>query len=138
MGKPKAERRLADNEAMAKGVRIRTSWQKLNLVAQLIRGKKAEQAVHILTFSQKRMARDVKKVLQSAIANAENNHGLDVDKLFVKEAFVGPSMVMKRFKAKSKGRAGRIIKPFSNITVVVHEPPAKPAGSAEGEAKEAA
>jgi large subunit ribosomal protein L22 len=138
MGKPKAERRLADNEAMAKGIRIRTSWQKLNLVAQLIRGKKAEQAVHILQFSPKRIARDVKKVLQSAIANAENNHGLDVDKLFVKEAFVGPEKVMKRFKAKSKGRAGRIIKPSSNITVVVHEPPAKPAAPAAGEAKEAA
>jgi large subunit ribosomal protein L22 len=125
MGKPKAERRLADNEAMAKGNRIRIGWQKLNLVAQLIRGKKAEQAVHMLTFSQKRIARDVKKVLQSAIANAENNHGLDVDKLFVKEAFVGPALVMKRFRPKSKGRAGRIIKPFSNITIVVHEPPAR-------------
>ena len=125
MGKPKAERPLADNEAMAKGNRIRISWQKLNLVAQLIRGKKADQAVHLLQFSQKRIARDVKKVLESAIANAENNHGLDVDKLYVKEAHVGPAMVMKRFIAKSKGRAGRIIKPFSNITVVVHEPPAK-------------
>jgi large subunit ribosomal protein L22 len=125
MGKPKAKRPLADNEAMAKGNRIRISWQKLNLVAQLIRGKKADQAVHLLQFSQKRIARDVKKVLESAIANAENNHGLDVDKLFVKEAHVGPAMVMKRFIAKSKGRAGRIIKPFSNITVVVHEPPAK-------------
>ena len=125
MGKPKAERALSDNEAMAKGNRIRISWQKLNLVAQLIRGKKADQAVHLLQFSQKRIARDVKKVLESAIANAENNHGLDVDKLYVKEAHVGPAMVMKRFIAKSKGRAGRIIKPFSNITVVVHEPPAK-------------
>jgi large subunit ribosomal protein L22 len=138
MGKPKAERRLDDNEAMAKGIRIRVSWQKLNLVAQLIRGKKADQAVHVLQFSSKRIARDVKKVLESAIANAENNHGLDVDKLFVKEAFVGPSMVMKRFKAKSKGRAGRIIKPFSNITVIVHEPPAKAAAPAESQAKEAA
>ena len=125
MGKPKAERALSDNEAMAKGNRIRISWQKLNLVAQLIRGKKADRAVHMLQFSNKRIARDVKKVLESAIANAENNHGLDVDKLYVKEAHVGPAMVMKRFIAKSKGRAGRIIKPFSNITVVVHEPPAK-------------
>jgi large subunit ribosomal protein L22 len=138
MGKPKAERRLADNEAMAQGNRIRVSWQKLNLVAQLIRGKKAEQAVHMLRFSNKRIARDVKKVLQSAIANAENNHGLDVDKLYVKEAYVGPALVMKRFIAKSKGRAGRIIKPFSNLTVVVHEPPAKPTPAAESQPKEAA
>jgi large subunit ribosomal protein L22 len=134
MGKPKAPRRLADNEAMAKGQRLRISWQKLNLVAQLIRGKKADQAVHLLQFSTKRIARDVKKVLESAIANAENNHGLDVDKLYVKEAHVGPALVMKRFIAKSKGRAGRIIKPFANITVVVHEPPqpdAKPAETKE-------
>ncbi len=136
MGKPKAPRRLADNEAMAKGNRLRISWQKLNLVAQLIRGKKADQAVHMLQFSQKRIARDVKKVLESAIANAENNHGLDVDKLYVKEAHVGPALIMKRFVAKSKGRAGRVIKPFSNITVVVHEPPAPKAAPAE--AKEAA
>ncbi|HYC65681.1 MAG TPA: 50S ribosomal protein L22, partial [Reyranellaceae bacterium] len=107
-----------------------------NLVAQLIRGKKADQAVHLLQFSQKRIARDVRKVLESAIANAENNHGLDVDKLYVKEAFVGPALVMKRFIAKSKGRAGRIIKPFANITVVVHEPPTPKATPAE--AKEAA
>ena len=138
MGKPKTERRLDDHEAMAQGNRIRVSWQKLNLVAQLIRGKKADQAVHMLQFSSKRIARDVKKVLESAIANAENNHGLDVDKLFVKEAFVGPALVMKRFKAKSKGRAGRIIKPFSNITVVVHEPPAKAEAPAESQAREAA
>ncbi len=136
MGKPKAPRRLADNEAMAKGNRLRISWQKLNLVAQLIRGKKADQAVHMLQFSNKRIARDVKKVLESAIANAENNHGLDVDKLFVKEAHVGPALIMKRFIAKSKGRAGRIIKPFANITVVVHEPSAPAAAPAE--AKEAA
>ena len=136
MGKQKAPRRLADNEAMAKGQRIRISWQKLNLVAQLIRGKKADQAVHMLQFSPKRIARDVKKVLESAIANAENNHGLDVDKLFVKEAHVGPALVMKRFKAKSKGRAGRVIKSFANITVVVHEPPTPAAAPAE--AKEAA
>jgi large subunit ribosomal protein L22 len=121
---------------LAKGQRLRTSWQKLNLVAQLIRGKKADQAVHLLQFSPKRIARDVKKVLESAIANAENNHSLDVDKLFVKEAFVGPALVMKRFKAKSKGRAGRVIKPFSNLTIVVHEPPAPAAAPAE--AKEAA
>lgn len=134
MGKPKAPRRLADNEAMAKGQRLRISWQKLNLVAQLIRGKKADQAVHLLQFSTKRIARDVKKVLESAIANAENNHGLDVDKLYIKEAHVGPALVMKRFVAKSKGRAGRVIKSFANITVVVHEPRA----AAPAEAKEAA
>ncbi len=133
MGKPKAKRPVADNEAMSKGNRIRISWQKLNLVAQLIRGKKADHAVNILAFSKKRIARDVKKVLESAIANAENNHGLDVDKLVVKEAFVGPAMTLKRWQPKSKGRAGRIIKPFSNITIIVHEPPAAPA-----EAKEAA
>jgi len=138
MGKPKTERRLADHEAMAQGNRIRVSWQKLNLVAQLIRGKKADQAVHMLQFSSKRIARDVKKVLESAIANAENNHSLDVDKLFVKEAFVGPALVMKRFKAKSKGRAGRIIKPFSNITVVVHEPPARAEAPVGNQDKEAA
>ena len=136
MGKPKAPRPLADNEAMAKGNRLRVSWQKLNLVAQLIRGKKADQAVHMLQFSTKRIARDVKKVLESAIANAENNHSLDVDKLVVKEAHVGPDLVMKRFKAKSKGRAGRVIKSFSNITVVVHEPPAPE--TAPAAAKEAA
>jgi large subunit ribosomal protein L22 len=133
MGKPKFKRRLADTEAQAKGNRIRISWQKLNLIAGLIRGKKADQAVDVLRFSPKRIARDVKKVLESAIANAENNHGLDVDKLYVKEAFVGPNMTLKRWQPKSKGRAGRIIKAFSNITIIVaqREPAAAPAGTAE-------
>jgi large subunit ribosomal protein L22 len=125
MSKPSAPRREADNEAKAVLRTIRVSPRKLDLVAATIRGKKASSAVNELTFSKKRIALDVKKALNSAIANAENNHGLDVDKLYVKEAHVGPALIMKRFIAKSKGRAGRIIKPFSNITVVVHEPPAK-------------
>jgi large subunit ribosomal protein L22 len=128
MGKPKHPRSLDDSEALAKGNRLRTSWQKLNLVAAMIRGQKADRAVAMLTFSKKRIARDVRKVLESAIANAENNHGLDVDKLVVKEAFVGPALTMKRWQAKSKGRAGRVIKTFSNITIVVreHQPSAEP------------
>jgi large subunit ribosomal protein L22 len=100
----------------------------------MIRGKKVDKALAELEFSRKRIAVPVRKTLESAIANAENNHGLDVDKLYVKEAHVGPALVMKRFVAKSKGRAGRIIKPFANITVVVHEPPqpaAKPAETKE-------
>jgi large subunit ribosomal protein L22 len=113
---------------------VRTSAQKGRLVADLIRGLPVARALEVLEFSPKKAAKSVRKVLESAIANAENNHGLDVDKLYVKEAHVGPALVMKRFKAKSKGRAGRIIKPFANITVVVHEPPqpaAKPAETKE-------
>lgn len=121
MGKPKAGRRLADNEAMAMNRNIRVSPQKLNLVAQLIRGKKAETALADLTFSSKRIAGEVKKTLQSAIANAENNHQLDVDNLIVSEAFVGKSIVMKRFKARARGRGARIFKPFSHLTIVVRE-----------------
>ena len=121
MGKPKATRQLGDNEALAKGQRLRISWQKLNLVAKLIRGKKADQAVHLLQFSPKRIARDVKKVLESAIANAENNHDLDVDDLVVKEAFVGKALVLKRFHARARGRGARILKPFANLTIVVRE-----------------
>ncbi len=121
MGKPKAPRRLAENEAMAKGNRLRISWQKLNLVAQLIRGKKADQAVHMLQFSNKRIARDVKKVLESAIANAENNHGLDVDDLVVAEAFVGKNMVLKRGRPRARGRFGKILKPFSQVTIKVRQ-----------------
>ena len=121
MGKQARDRDYADNEAYAVGNRIRISPQKLNLLAQLIRGRQAGQARSVLAFSRKRIARDVKKVLDSAIANAENNHGLDVDKLWVKEAFVSKSLIMKRFKAKSKGRAGRVIKPFANITIVLQE-----------------
>jgi large subunit ribosomal protein L22 len=100
---------------------LRVSPQKLNLVAQLIRGKKADTALADLTFSNKRIARDVKKVLQSAIANAENNHSLDVDDLIVSEAFVGKNLVMKRWHARARGRVGRIEKPFSQITIVVRQ-----------------
>ena len=121
MGKPKAERRLEDNQAQAVGTQLRVSPQKLNLVAALIRGKKAEKAVTDLAFSRRRIAGDVKKILESAIANAENNHGLDVDQLWVKEAFVGKGLVMKRWKARARGRVGRVKKPFSKLTVIVEE-----------------
>jgi large subunit ribosomal protein L22 len=122
MGKPKHARRLPDNEAEAIGRMIRGSPQKLNLVAQLIRGKKVDKALAELTFSKKAMARDVKKVLQSAIANAENNHALDVDELVVAEAYVGKNLVMKRGSPRGRGRYGRILKPFSQITIVVRQP----------------
>ncbi|MBA4782385.1 MAG: 50S ribosomal protein L22 [Rhizobiales bacterium] len=121
MGKAKAGRRLADNEARAMNKMIRVSPQKLNLVAQLIRGKKAAAALADLTFSTKRIAGDVKKTLESAIANAENNHQLDVDNLVVAEAYVGKAMVMKRFRARARGRGARILKPFSHLTIVVRE-----------------
>jgi large subunit ribosomal protein L22 len=121
MSKPEFQRRLKDNEAQAVACSLRVSPQKLNLVAQLIRGKKVEKALAELTFSNKRIARDVKKTLQSAIANAENNHGLDVDQLVVAEAYVGKNLVMKRFHARARGRMGRIEKPFSQLTVVVRE-----------------
>ena len=121
MGKASLQRQLPENEAKAVGRMIRTSPQKQNLVAQLIRGKKAEQALNDLTFSQRRVAGEVKKVLQSAIANAENNHNLDVDSLIVSEAYVGKNLVMKRFRARAKGRAARILKPFSQLTIVVRE-----------------
>ncbi len=121
MGKPKHERRLSDSEALAVARNLRVSPQKLNLVAESIRGKSAEAALSELTFSKRRIAGDVRKTLQSAIANAENNHQLDVDRLFVAEATVGKSIVMKRFRPRARGRAGRIIKPFSNLTVIVRE-----------------
>ncbi len=121
MGKPSKQPRTADNEAMAKAKHIRGSSQKLNEVARLIRGKDAGRALLDLEFSTRRMANEVKKVLESAIANAENNHNLDVDRLYVKEAYVGRSLVMKRFRARARGRAARIEKPFSNLTVVVGE-----------------
>ena len=121
MGKQKTARRFADNEAMAYGRLIRVSPQKLNLVAESIRGKSAEAALSELTFSKRRIAGDVKKTLQAAIANAENNHQLDVDRLFVAEASVGKAIVMKRFRPRARGRAGRIMKPFSHLTVVVRE-----------------
>ena len=121
MSKEKAPRRVADNEALAVGTQIRGSAQKLNLVATLIRGRKVEDALNILAFSKKAMARDAQKVLASAIANAENNHDLDVDDLVVAEAFVGKAIVMKRFHARGRGRAGGILKPFSNLTIVVRQ-----------------
>ena len=121
MGKEKAPRRVADNEALAVATQIRGSAQKLNLVAGLIRGKKAEEALSILTFSPKAMARDVRKVLASAIANAENNHNLDVDSLVVAEASVGKSLSMKRWTPRARGRAARIVKPFSRVRIVVRE-----------------
>jgi large subunit ribosomal protein L22 len=119
--KRKNPRRVADNEAMAKLRMLRTSPQKLNLVAALIRGKKVEKALNDLTFSNKRIAVDVKKCLQSAIANAENNHNLDVDALVVAEAYVGKNLVMKRGRPRARGRYGRIMKPFSELTIKVRQ-----------------
>ena len=121
MGKAARERTLADNEARAVTKLLRVSPQKLNLLAQLIRGKKVDKALADLTFSRKRIARDVKKTLESAIANAENNHDLDVDALIVSEAYVGKGLVMKRLKAGARGRASRIEKPFARITVIVRQ-----------------
>ncbi len=121
MGKEKNPRRVADDEAMAKSKMLRTSPQKLNLVAALIRGKKVDKALADLTFSKKRIANDVKKCLQSAIANAENNHGLDVDALIVAEAFCGKNLVMKRGRPRARGRFGKIMKPFSELTIKVKQ-----------------
>jgi large subunit ribosomal protein L22 len=121
MGKPSAPRGLADNEARAVCRNLRVSPQKLNLVAQMIRGKAVGHALADLEFSQKRIARDVRKTLESAIANAENNHDLDVDQLVVAQAFVGKALVMKRFAARARGRASRIEKPFSNLTIIVRQ-----------------
>ena len=112
---------MAENEARAKLRMIRISPQKLNLVAAMIRGKKVERALNDLAFSRKRAAADVKKVLESAIANAENNHGLDIDSLVVSEAYVGKNLVMKRFRARARGRGAKILKPFSELTIVVRE-----------------
>ena len=121
MGKQSSPRRVADNEAQAVLRNLRVSPQKLNLVAAMIRGMDANKAIATLSFSRRRIAGDVKKVLQSAIANAENNHSLDVDRLVVKEAHVGKGLVMKRFKARARGRGARIFKPFSHLTIVVAE-----------------
>jgi len=121
MSKSASPRRVGDNEALAVGTMIRGSAQKLNLVAGLIRGKKAGEALNILQFSTKAMAVDVRKVLASAIANAENNHNLDVDALVVHEASVGKSIAMKRFATRARGRSTRIVKPFSRLRVVVRE-----------------
>jgi len=121
MAKTKNPRRVADNEAMAKLRMIRISPQKLNLVAQMIRGSKVEKALADLEFSHKRISGDVKKCLESAIANAENNHGLDIDSLIVSEAYVGKNLVMKRYRARARGRGAKILKPFSELTIVVRE-----------------
>lgn len=121
MSKDKNPRRVADNEAMAKTRMLRTSPQKLNLVAQMIRGKKVDKALTDLTFSKKRISGDVKKCLQSAIANAENNHNLDVDELIVAEAWVGKNMTMKRGRPRARGRFGKILKPFAEVTILVRQ-----------------
>jgi large subunit ribosomal protein L22 len=125
MGKAATPRALADNEAKAVARMLRVSPQKLNLVAGLIRGKKVSTALADLEFSRKRIALDVRKCLESAIANAENNHDLDVDDLVVAQAFVGKSLVLKRFHARARGRASRVEKPFSNLTIIVREVEAK-------------
>src|SRR5438445_3105542 len=130
MGKKTRERALAENEAKAVARMLRVSPQKLNLVAQLIRGKKVATALADLEFSRKRIARDVRKCLESAIANAENNHELDVDDLVVAEAHVGKAIVIKRFHPRGRGRIGRILKPFANLTIVVRDVEA--AASKEG------
>lgn len=129
MGKPEAKRVLKDNEAKAVARLLRTSPRKLNLVAQQIRGLAVSKALAELTFSKKRVSGAVKKTLQSAIANAENNHGLDVDELVVAEAYVGKNLVMKRFSPRARGRAGRIEKPFSQITIIVRERAAERSGA---------
>src|SRR6476620_12415212 len=124
MGKASAPRALPDNEAKAVARMLRVSPQKLNLVAQLIRGKQVASALADLEFSRKRIAREVRKCLESAIANAENNHQLDVDELIVAEAHVGKALVMKRFHPRGRGRMSRVLKPFANLTIVVRERPA--------------
>ena len=129
MSKPARERTLKDSEAMAQARNLRVSPQKLNLVAGLIRGKKVASALADLEFSKKRIARDVRKCLESAVANAENNHGLDVDDLVVTDAHVGKSMVIKRFVPRGRGRVGRILRAFSNITIVVRQVEAATAAS---------
>ena len=121
MGKKSFGRGLTDNEAMAYAKHLRTSPQKLNLVAETIRGKKCEAALSELAFSRRRISGEVKKLLESAIANAENNHLLDVDRLYVAEATGGKTMVIKRWRARARGRVGRIQKPFSNLRLVVRE-----------------
>lgn len=133
MGKPSRERSLSDKEARAIAKNLRVSPQKLNLVAGLIRGKKVDQALADLEFSRKRIAQDVRKCVMSAVANAENNHDLDVNALIVSEAYVGKNLVMKRFAARGRGRGFSIMKPFSQITVVVRETEAEePKAKAKG------
>ena len=130
MSKKKRERALSDTEAKAVARMLRISPQKLNLLAQLIRGKKVSTALADLEFSRKRISTEVRKALESAIANAENNHDLDVDDLVVREAYVGKALVMKRFSPRARGRAGRIEKPFSNLTIIVREVAAEAAEAA--------
>ena len=130
MGKSSRERSLPDNEAKAVARMLRISPQKLNLVAQMIRGKKVASALADLEFSRKRIAKDVRKCLESAIANAENNHDLDVDDLVVAEAHVGKALVIKRFSPRGRGRVGRIFKPFSHLTIVVRQVEAQAAAKA--------
>ena len=121
MSNKKNVKRIADDEAFSVAKNLRPSPQKLNLVAQTIRGKEAEKALNILSFSRRRIAGEVKKALHSAVANAENNHGLDVDRLFVKEAYVGKGLVMKRIKPRARGRSSKILKPFSHLTIILKE-----------------
>ena len=121
MGKEKNQRRVAENEAMAKSKMLRTSGQKLNLVAELIRNKPVEKALNELSFSKKRIAQDVKKCLKSAISNAENNHGLDIEELVVVDAYVGKNMVLKRGRPRARGRFGKLLKPFSELTIKVRQ-----------------
>ena len=121
MGQPSNPRRVNENEARAKVVNLRTSPRKLNVVAQSIRGLPVQRALNELEFSRKRIAKDVRKALYSAISNAENNHNLDIDNLVVAEAYVGKNLVMKRFASRARGRSSRIMKPFSEITIVVRE-----------------
>ena len=130
MGKSSRERTLADNEAKASAKMLRVSPQKLNLVAQMIRGKKAATALADLEFSRKRISVEVRKCLESAIANAENNHDLDVDELVVAEAHVGKALVIKRFSPRGRGRMGRILKPFSHLTIIVRQVEAPAAAKA--------
>ena len=134
MSKPKRERSLADNETKAVGRMVRSSQYKLNLVVESIRGKPVNQAMADLEFSPKRIANEVKKVLWSAIQNAENNHNLDVDDLVVAQAWTGKNMVLKRFHARARGRGARIVKPFSELTIVVREQP-KEEAKAKGKGK---
>ncbi|HXF53841.1 MAG TPA: 50S ribosomal protein L22 [Hyphomicrobiaceae bacterium] len=139
MGKPKRQRSLPETAAKAVARNLRVSPQKLNLVAGLIRGKKVNAALADLEFSRKRIAQDVRKCVMSAVANAENNHGLDVDDLVVAEAYVGKNLVLKRFHARGRGRSARILKPFSQITVIVREERAnRETGGDEPEADAAA
>lgn len=121
MSKTAVPRRLGDKEAKAELKMLRVSPQKLNLLAQLIRGKKAHKALLDLEFSHKRISNEVKKCLESAISNAENNHNLDIDALVVKEAYVGKALVMKRFHPRARGRSSKILKPFSHLTIILHE-----------------